>query len=84
MRNEYEDMHRSFALETEMVNKELAAALETLITHKLHVQQTLKRIDERPFECAASERELSTALLCASASAGDTRKRRCQILRKAH
>ena len=47
LRNEYEDMHRSFALETEMVNKELAAALETLITHKLHVQQTLKRIDEQ-------------------------------------
>ena len=30
-----------------MVNKELAAALEALIGHKLHIQQTLKRIDEQ-------------------------------------
>ena len=37
LRTEYEELCVSTALETEMVNKELAAALEALIGHKLHI-----------------------------------------------
>jgi len=44
---EYEELCVTTTLETEMVNKDLAAALEALIGHKLHIQQTLKRIDEQ-------------------------------------
>ena len=47
LRTEYEELCVTTTLETEMVNKELAAALEVLIGHKLHIQQTLKRIDEQ-------------------------------------
>jgi kinetochore protein NDC80 len=47
LRTEYEELCVSTTLETEMVNKELAAALEALIGHKLHIQQTLKKIDEQ-------------------------------------
>ena len=47
LRAEYDELCVTTTLETEMVNKELAAALEALIGHKLHIQQTLKRIDEQ-------------------------------------
>ena len=47
LRNEYEELCKVCNLETEMVNKELAAALEALIAHKLHIQQTLKRVEEQ-------------------------------------
>ena len=47
LRSEYDELCVTTTLETEMVNKELAAALEALIGHKLHIQQTLKRIDEQ-------------------------------------
>ena len=47
LRGEYEELAGACALESEMLNKDLTTALEALIAHKLHIQQTLKRIDEQ-------------------------------------
>lgn len=46
LQGEYEELCSKCVLEQERLNQDVAAALEELIAHKLHIQQTLKKVQE--------------------------------------
>ena len=46
LQNEYEELCTKCIREQERLNQDVAAALEELIAHKLHIQQTLKKVQE--------------------------------------
>ena len=46
LQREYEELCSKCVLEQERLNQDVAAALEELIAHKLHIQQTLKKVQE--------------------------------------
>ena len=46
LQGEYEELCSKCVLKQERLNQDVAAALEELIAHKLHIQQTLKKVQE--------------------------------------
>ncbi len=46
LQGEYEELCTKCVREQERLNQDVAAALEELIAHKLHIQQTLKKVQE--------------------------------------